>query len=272
MARLTVDPALDVMLRFEGVSLSMPRKVRRKGAGRRGAVRRMAGDVKRETELVLEDVSFSIAPGESVAVLAPRDSGRGELLRLACATLLPDAGTVRRRAAITPMFDIARTFARGFTVRENIYATGSMLGIPQARMAALVPRIAEQARVTRQLDSFLSELSHTARQRIAWSIAMATEASAYAVDNILEVGKPDYRAMCLAHAQELRASGVTFLMVSDVPEQVRAFCDRALLIQGTRVVEADIESGLAWFATVADDEGPRRHVDDRRDDDVDEED
>lgn len=272
MARLTVDPDLDVMLRFEGVSLTMPRKVRRKGAGRRGAVRRMAGDVKRETEVVLEDVSFSIAPGESVAVLASRDSGRGELLRLACATLLPDAGTVRRRTPITPMYDISRTFARGFTVRENIYVTASMMGIPEARVTALVPQIAEQARVTRQLDGFLADLSHTARQRIAWSIAMATQAPMYAVDNILEVGKPDYRAMCLAHAQSLRAQGVTFLMVSDVPEQVRAFCDRALLIQGTHVVEADIESGLAWFATIADEDGPRRPLEDRRDDDVDEED
>lgn len=271
MARLVIDPGLDAVLRFDGVTLSMPRKTRRKGAGKRGAVRRIAGDVKLAQETVLEDATFAIRPGESVAVLAPRDSGRTELLRLACGTLLPDAGTVRRSTAITPMFDIARTFQRGFTVRENIYATSCMLGIPQARVAGLVPAIAERARVTKQLDGFLADLSHTARQRVAWSIAMATDARAYAVDNILQVGKPDFRELCMAHAQSLRAQGVTFLMVSDVPDQVRAFCDRALLIQGTRVVEADLETGLAWFATVADEEGPRRPEDDRRDDDIDEE-
>lgn len=261
MARIHLDPTLDAELSFEGVSLSMPRKARRKGAGRRGAVRRMAGDVTLRNELVLEDVSFSLRPGESVAVLGARDSGRVELLRLAVGTLLPDAGSVRRRELVVPMFEIARTFARGFTVRENIYVTGCMLGIDEDRMSALVPRIAEQARVTKHLDRFLAELNHTARQRMAWSIAMAVEGRAYAVDNILEVGNPEYRRQCLAHAQRLRADGVTFLMVSDVPEQVRAFCDRALLIQGTSVVESDIESGLAWFATVSDVEPVRDPLD-----------
>lgn len=272
MARLQVDPDLDVFLRFDGVSLSMPRKARRKGRGKRGAVRRMAGDVTFQNEVVLEDVSFEIAPGESVAVLAPRNSGRVELLRLAAATLLPDVGTVARRAPLVPMLDVSRTFSRGFTVRENIYVTGAMLGIPEAELPALVPQIAERAKVTKYLDTFLAGLNYTHRQRMAWSIAMATNASGYAVDNILEVGNPEYRAQCLAYAQQLRADGVTFLMVSDVPEQIRAFCDRALLIKGTQVVESDIESGLAWFATVSDMEPRERHSgrvdrDDNEDDD-----
>ena len=252
MARLRVDPELDAFLAFDGVSLSMPRKSRRKGAGKRGAVRRMAGDVTLRNELVLEDVTFAIQPGESVAVLGARDSGRVELLRLAAATLLPDAGSVRRQDVVVPMFEISRTFARGFTVRENIYVTGAMLGIPEDRLPALIPVIAERARVTKHLDRFLGELNYTHRQRIAWCIAMAVEGRGYAVDNILQVGNPDYRRMCLDHAQALRAAGVTFLMVSDVPDEVRAFCDRALLVQGNRVVESDIESGLAWFATVSD--------------------
>jgi ABC-type polysaccharide/polyol phosphate transport system ATPase subunit len=258
MAHVRVDPTLDAFLRFDGVGLAMPRKARRKGRGRRGAVRRMAGDVKFENEVVLEDVNFAIQPGESVAVLAPRSSGRVELLRLAAATLLPDEGTVRRREAMVPMLDVSRTFSRGFTVRENIYVTGSMLGIPQQEMAELVPQIAERARVVKYLDSFLGGLNYTHRQRMAWSIAMATNARGYVIDNILEVGSPAYRAKCLAHAQRLRADGVTFLMVSDVPDQVRAFCDRALLIQGNQVVESDIETGLEWFATVSDMEAPVR--------------
>ena len=258
MAHLRTDPDLDVYLRFDHVGLSMPRKSRRKGSGKRGAMRRMAGDVKFENEVVLEDVTFSIAPGESVALLAPRDSGRVELLRLAAATLLPDVGSVQRSDVLVPMLDISRTFSRNFTVRENIYVTGSMLGIPQEQLPALVPVIAERARVTKHLDRFLAGLNYTHRQRMAWSIAMAVNARGYVVDNILEVGNLEYRAQCFAHAQELRADGVTFLMVSDVPEQVRAFCDRALLLKGTRVFESDIESGLEWFATVSDLDPGRR--------------
>ena len=52
------------------------------------------------TELVLEDVDLSIAPGEFVGVVGPSGSGKTSLLRAVMGTLAPSAGAVRRRAGL----------------------------------------------------------------------------------------------------------------------------------------------------------------------------
>lgn len=251
MARLVVEPELGSAVAFDGVRLSMPRRRRRGGGGRRQRLRRMAGDVRWIDETVLDGATFRVEPGESVAVVGLRGSARREVLRMAAATLLPDAGTVRRDRPWIPMIEIGRTFSRGSTVRQNIHVTGCLLGMSPEAVAEALPAIAEQAGVTAMLDRFLGRTAYLVRQKLAWSIAMAAGPSigtdAYAIDNILLVGDDAFREQAVEHADRLRASGATFLLVSDLPAQVRRYCDRAVYLDGPTVVETDVESALAML-------------------------
>lgn len=273
MARLTIDPTLDAAVAFEHVTLTMPRRRRRGGGGRRHRLRRMAGDVRWTQRLVLEDASFAVEPGESVAVIGLRSGPRTEVLRLAAGTLLPDRGIVRRSRPFLPMIEIGRTFSRGYTIRQNIHATAALLGMAPSDIAAALPAIAEQAGVTSGLDRFLGRTAYLVRQKLAWSIAMAAApaigADAYAIDNILLVGDEAFRERARAHAEQLRAAGATFLLVSDLPEQVRWFCDRAIYLDGTSAVSTDIDSALAMLrearARAREDDAP---PDEREDDEA----
>ena len=251
MARLVVEPELGDAVAFDDVRLSMPRRRRRKGGGRRHRLRRMAGDVRWIEETVLEGVTFRVEPGESVAVVGLRSGPRREVLRLAAGTLLPDAGTVRRNRPWIPMIEIGRTFSRGSTVRQNIHVTGCLLGMEPEAITDALPAIAEQAGVTAMLDRFLGRTAYLVRQKLAWSIAMAAGpaigTNAYAIDNILLVGDDAFRAQAAEHADRLRVSGATLLLVSDLPTQVRRYCDRAVYLDGTAAIETDVESALAML-------------------------
>ena len=101
MARQSLTRGLDAAIEFSGVGISLPKRRRRKGVGKRQRLRRLAGDSRREEVWVLRSASFSVLPGESVAVLGGGLPARQALLRLAAGTLMPDEGHVRRSDTAT---------------------------------------------------------------------------------------------------------------------------------------------------------------------------
>ncbi|MHB1067342.1 MAG: ABC transporter ATP-binding protein [Candidatus Nanopelagicales bacterium] len=248
MARAPLTPGLGPVLAFEGVGVRMPRQVRRRGGGRRQRLRRIAGETRRDEVWRLRGATFSVAEGESVAIVGGKGSGREALLRLAAGTLVPDEGTVRRRVAVVPMIDVARALQRGFTIRQNIYFVGGLLGLTPDEAGDRVAGIAAFAGLEGSLDRYLGTAIPMVRQKLAWSISMATEARAYAVEQVLVVGERDFRQQCWTRVDQMREDGVTFLLASDSPRQFRRFCDRAMVLEaGTLVAQGTVPEAIALF-------------------------
>lgn len=246
MARVAIDRSLDAVVEFENVSIRLPRRRRRRGSGRRQRLRRIAGEVRRDEIEVLTDVSFRIDPGESVAIVGPKGPARQALLRLAAGTLRPDSGRVRRSQPIVPMIEVARAFARMYTIRQNIYIVGGLLGMTPQQIEEHLPTIAERAGVTNMLGRYMNAAPPSVRQKLAWSVAMSVEANAYAIDQTLVVGERAFRQEAWTHVDRLRENGATFLVSSDSPKQFRRFCDRALYIaDGRLVADASVPEALA---------------------------
>ena len=235
MARQALNPELGDALVFEGAGVRMPRRRRRRGDGRRQRLRRIAGEVRRDEVWRLRDASFTVAPGESVAIVGGKGSGREALLRLAAGTLIADEGTVQRRASVVPMIDVARSLVRSYTVRQNIYIVGGLLGMTPDDIGRELSGIVSFAGVESVLDKYLGAATPLVRQRLAWAITMATGARAFAIEQTLIVGDRDYRQQCWTRVDQLRADGVTFLIASDSAKQFRRFCDRAILLDNGRV-------------------------------------
>jgi ABC-2 type transport system ATP-binding protein len=267
MARIRIEPSLTSAVEFDHVSLALPKRKRRQGGGRRQRLRRLAGETRREDFAALTDASFTVLPGETVLVVGARSAHRRALLRLAAGTVLPDSGTVQRRFPWIPMIDLARTLGRGFTVRHNIYLLGGLLGMTPDQVSECVADIADTAGLASKLDRHLGQAPASVRQKLAWTTAMATNAQAFAIDEVLAVGEPAFRAQCFAHVADLRSRGVTFLVASDAPRQLEAEFDRALYIDeesGVHALGVDegIERMRAARRALRSDEDPQDSEDD----------
>ena len=245
MAHNTITPDLSAFIEFDDVSLRMPRSRRRKGTGRRARVRRMAGEVRREEVPVLDGINLRIDAGESVAIVGLKSSARQEVLRLAAGTLIPDSGTVRRRDLVLPMIEIGRSFNRVYTIRQNIYVVAGLFGMKPDAVTEAIPAIAERAGVAGMLDRYLGKTKYVVRQKLAWSISMAVDAPAYAIDQIVVVGEPKFREACWTHMEDLRSQGRTFLVVADDQRMLRRFCDRAVFLDdGVIKAETTVDDAL----------------------------
>lgn len=246
MARIPIAEQLDAVVTFTDAGIRMPRRRRRRGGGKRQRIRRFAGEVKRDEVWRIRHFTASINPGESVAIVGMRGAGQQALLRLAAGTLLPDEGTVQRSRTVIPMIEMARAFSRVLSVRQNIYYLGGLLGMSQDEVNEKLPSIVAFADVQPILDRYLAKAQFHVKQRLAWTIALATDADAYAIDEILVVGDQDFRQKCWTRMDERRAEGATFLINSYSARVFRRFCDRALyLADGTLGADTSVEDAVA---------------------------
>ena len=234
------------VVEVSNVSLSMPRTKRRQGSGRKHRLLRIAGETSRSMIPILDNVSFTISPGDSVAIVSGKPLLRTSLTRLVAGTLNPDSGSVVRSERVVAMIGIARAMGASFTLRQNAYLVGGLMGMTQEELTEKIPGIIKFADLGNYLDRYLRVAPSNARQRLAWSLAMAIDARVYAIDGTLVVGELEFRKKCWTAIDALREEGATFLISSHGGKHYRRFCDRGLYFdQGALIADTTVSKALA---------------------------
>ncbi len=237
MARVHIDPDLPAAVEFDDVFLTMPRTKRRKGGGRSARLKRFAQETSRVSEPVLEGVSFTVAPGDRVAVIDRAKRGHtAEILRLAAGTLIPDHGHVRRSTEVIPILRRAGLINAKLTVRQNIFVIGILLGMSPDQITERMDWITSTAGLGKAIDSYARACPPELRRRIVWTVSMATQARVFATQGSLIVGDEQYREVGWAHVEGLAADGVTFLVAGQNAPVMERFCTRAVVLDQGRIV------------------------------------
>lgn len=73
--------------------------------------------------------------------------------------------------------------------------------------------------------------------RLAFSVAISVDADILLIDEILAVGDTNFQAKCFNKLREIKASGVTIIMVSHDSNMIERFCDRAIWLNDGKIVE-----------------------------------
>lgn len=219
----------DPVLKFSHVALELSTQQRRGGGSKKQRLRRLAGESKRVTVDVLRDVSFQIAPGESVALITREKRLRVVTTRLASGSMLPDAGTVTCSVDAVAVRALARITRRRMTVRQNIYLMGGLLGMSPDAISANLAEIVELARVKAGLDKYLYTVGKSVGPRLATAVMVVAAPGLVAVEQSLFAGGSNEHTLELL--DRMRANGTAFLLCVEDFTQARSFCDSAFLIE-----------------------------------------
>ncbi len=176
----------------------------------------------------LKNVSFSIEPGESVALIGANGSGKSTMLKLIAGVLHPSEGTVRASGSIAPLIELGAGFDMDLTARENIYLNGAVLGYDRAFIDAQFDSIVDFAEIREFIDVPLKNYSSGMVARLGFSIATQVKAEILIVDEVLAVGDFMFQQKCHRRMEEMLAGGTTLLFVSHDAEQVKRLCRRAV--------------------------------------------
>ena len=196
----------------------------------------------------LKDVSFSVADGESVAVIGANGAGKSTLLSLVTGLAPPSSGTVTVNGRAAALLDLGSGFHPDLTGRENILLNASLLGFSRRQAHDLYDSIVEFS----ELDDFIKEPLRTYSSgmmlRLAFSVAVNLDPQILIIDEVLAVGDQKFQAKCTEKIFEIRNQGRTILCVSHVSPTLRELCDRALwLDHGQLIMDGPIADVSAAY-------------------------
>jgi ABC-type polysaccharide/polyol phosphate transport system ATPase subunit len=81
--------------------------------------------------------------------------------------------------------------------------------------------------------------------RLAYAVAFRAVRDVLILDEIFAVGDAGFKERCQARYREMHRAGHSMLLVSHDPRTIAAFCDRALLLDGGRIVMAGAADAVA---------------------------
>jgi ATP-binding cassette, subfamily B, multidrug efflux pump len=205
---------------------------------------------------VLQDISFRVEAGSSLAIVGPTGSGKSALVDLIVRTYDPERGTVLIDGVDLPQISLGdlrqavgfvpqETFLFGETLRRNV-----LLGAPDD---GRLERVAEIAQLTEALpvlpdgyDTMLGErginLSGGQKQRAAIARALAQDPPIFVLDDALSAVDAHTEARILAGLRDALV-GRTSIIVSHRLAAVRD-ADWILVLDGGRIVEQGTHGDL----------------------------
>ena len=184
---------------------------------------------------VLDDVSFDIAPGESVALIGKNGSGKSTTMGLIAGVLAPNAGSIEIKGHLCPLLELGAGFRTELSGAENIFLNGVLLGMTRRQVRGKFDEISEFSGLKDILDRPLRTYSTGMVARLGFAVAVHLDPEILLVDEILSVGDIGFAERCRDKMTSFRKKGVTIVLVSHSVEAVRSLCDRAIWLQDNRV-------------------------------------
>ena len=189
-----------------------------------------AGRIPYEDLWALRDVAFEVKEGETVGILGRNGSGKSTLLKCVCGVLHPTAGEVRVRGKLAGLLELGAGFQPDLTGRENIYLNGSMLGMSKREVDRVFDDVVDFAELGQFIDNQVKFYSSGMYVRLGFAVAVNVDPDVLVIDEVLAVGDERFQRKCMERVKWFQEQGRTILFVSHSPDQVRAICDRAVVL------------------------------------------
>ena len=190
----------------------------------------------------LQNVSFSVAPGQMLGVLGHNGAGKSTLLQVVSGIVRPDEGSVQVAGRMGALLDIGAGFHPDLTGRENILISAVVGGLTSREAKAQFDSIVAFSELEAFIDNPLRTYSTGMQMRLGFAVAIHTVPDVLLVDEFLSVGDLAFQSKCLDRIMQLKNNGCAIILISHNADQVRTLCDQALWLQnGTTKAYGDPE-------------------------------
>jgi ABC-2 type transport system ATP-binding protein len=187
----------------------------------------------------LEDVDFSVGAGETLGIIGRNGSGKSTLLKCICGVLQPTSGQIIVRGSLAGLLELGAGFQIELSGRDNIYINGSMLGLSKKQVDRAFDDIVEFSELGHFIDTQVKFYSSGMYVRLGFAIAVNVDPDVLVIDEVLAVGDEKFQGKCLDRIRTFQEEGRTILFVSHAADQVRAICDRVVVLdEGKMLTDA----------------------------------
>ncbi len=208
--------------------------------------------------VAVDDLTFSILPGQIFGLLGPNGAGKTSTIRMMIGITAPDSGTVRifgaplsrlamRRVGYLPE---ERGLYRRMTVRENLSFLGQLAGLSISIAAERIEQWTARLAIGEWLAHRVEELSKGMQQKIQFIAALLHDPDLIIMDEPF-AGLDPVNSMQLKDVLlDLKTAGKTILFSTHRMDQVEKLCDSICLVNhGKSVLQGNLKEIKAGYGT-----------------------
>lgn len=205
--------------------------------------------IKPRIKRAINDVSFTIEKGETVALFGRNGAGKSTILKMITGVTYPTSGKINVEGRVSALLELAAGFDPEFTGRENIYFRGQLLGIDEDEIRDLEDEIIEFADLGEYIDQPVRTYSSGMKARLGFAINANIKPEILIVDEALSVGDKEFRRKCNLKINEIVAGGeVTFLFVTHSTNVAKNFCKRGIVMRTGKITfDGDIGDAIDFY-------------------------
>lgn len=178
----------------------------------------------------LDDVSFDLHEGESLALVGENGAGKTTILKLLANITKPTSGRIYANGKLSALIELGAGFHPDLTGRENIYLNGTILGLSRKQIANQFDEIVDFSELERFIDTPVKRYSSGMVVRLGFAVASCIHPEILLVDEVLAVGDAAFQQKCMQRIHSLLKEGTSIIFVSHNFYLVQAVCNRALYL------------------------------------------
>lgn len=182
----------------------------------------------------LDDISLIIKKGETVGIIGKNGAGKSTLLKLITGVLTPTAGNIQVNGRVASLLELGAGFNPEMTGLENIFLSGTLLGLSKNEIKSLVPKILSFADIGDFIYQPVKMYSSGMFARLAFSVNINLKPEILIVDEALAVGDEFFQQKCIQKMKDMHKEGITIIFVSHSIAAIKALCDRCILLDKGR--------------------------------------
>jgi lipopolysaccharide transport system ATP-binding protein len=202
----------------------------------------------------LKDINFDVYPGEVVGIIGCNGAGKSTLLKILSRVIQPTTGEAILHGRVASLLEVGTGFHPELTGRENIFISGSILGMNRLEIKRKFDEIVDFAEIGKFLDTPVKRYSSGMYVRLAFAVAAHLEPEILIVDEVLAVGDASFQKKCLGKMGDVATNeGKTVVFVSHDMEAVNRLCHTGALVKKgeiaclgnvSSVIQAYLEEGV----------------------------
>lgn len=221
-----------------------------------GTLFSQADSLQSENHWSLSPLSFSIEPGQGLAIIGDNGAGKSSILR-AVAGLIPiDSGIVNIPERTLAVLDLNLLFHPDFSGYENLYMMNACHGRSDAQLNEVMDQVIQFAGLEEAVHRPVREYSSGMRMRLGVAYVMFQDFELLIIDEVLAVGDLAFQRQTISRMRDLLAEGKSLLLSSHNMLEVSSLCSEVVFLDhGEVLTQGNPEDVLAEYFQAAEKKG-----------------
>lgn len=190
---------------------------------------------RRKKLTALKQMSLEIKKGECIGLIGRNGCGKSTLVKILSGVYPIDSGTIKINGS-TMLMNLGVGMSHELTARENIYVSGSVLGLKIKEVDAIFDKIVDFAELRDFIDTKTKFFSSGMVARLAFSIAVNAGADIMFLDEIFAVGDMIFQEKAIRVFESSWIQGKTVVLVSHNMDTIKNYCNRAAYMKAGELV------------------------------------